>query len=785
MGVRLVNTVPGDVTDPIKPGAPFQFGLRSEDSLVELGSLRLTGGFSSVQLGVSVPESDQHLLKVGASVSLQTTEHRFPITDTIGTSIVSSQLHLSKATNSDNTKSVYEIKMPIDGQASVMAYARFRTATWTLFNPDWVNLSSMTGIYLGLEHGVFNTAIYGFLRNASLSDGSLVVGGVLPNYGSARPSQQEIAGFDWASLAADTAIEVFFFFNIYGYPPPFSPAFVPVVEVWTRIVGVDGAPIVQAIIPVGALGQFQTGGFDNIRKAPTDFATFYMGLAGRSGDLLKIDDFVLFPDYRVMINEGAPTPGSTFTSIPDSPVVYRPSDGARPAEMFPGRWLQTRGGTQYGPVDTLKYRSGQNKTPTQLNITKSRPGRSAFFKKETRLEVTSPVSSTDGIMVEAFMAGDATLLDGETVGAGFAVDDGSKLYEVLMLDSDSQKTYGLVKNTAALTSLANGYYTPTVPQDYRSPKLVRLVVDRHRNLICLDVDEQRVLEQAIGSTFPSTEGDGGKVMFGHLYTGNTKARQDVNFLNYMPRYLAYETSDNLLPTASPVTFTSDISGSGSQAVSVADGLQILKTSFSDPGSQRIFEMEQDFQSVGGILIDVKMRINAFTDAKGTPFASLTATGVSVDAFLGDKLCRLSFFDAGLSGKMIGIVPGSGSIDDLINQTSLGKKFSAPADWTKETVYRIIYRAFSKIEIWAGSNITAPVITIPWRNDTDGFDLPADVSTPKIAFGHYDENTSSTSFWRYLRWGSSNGYDVAIQRDVDETLAYLFGGKVQVSTTFGF
>ena len=780
MSVRIVNTVPGDIADPIKPGDPLHFGLKSTGSSIELGLLRVTAGLSSLQLGAVVPESDSHITKLGGAVTLETTEHRRPIVSATTNSIVSEQLHISKTDNSDNNRCIYEVKVPINGPASVLGYIRFRTASWTLFSPDWLNLSNTAGVYLGLEHGVFNTAIYSFLRNVPASDGSLVVGGVLPTYGGARPSQSEITSFDWAALPNDSEIEVYLFFNVFGYPPPFSPEFVPVVEVWTRQIGVDPVPVVQAIIPVGALGQFASSGFDNFRPAPTDFATFYFGLAGRSGDLLKIDDFALFPDYRVSVNEGDAMPGSRIFALPDAPVVYRAPDGLRPAELVPGRWIPTRDSGEYAPVDALQYRSGQSKTPSHLFLTKSSPGRSAWFKDEPRLEANSPVSSVDGCMIEAFMDGSATLLDGDAVGAGIAIDDGLKFYQVLMVDNTDHKTFGLVKSVASIADIAAGYYTPAVDQDYRTMKLVRLVVDRHRGKVAVDIDESRVIEQLTSDTFPSSEAVGGRVMFGHIYDGNTKVRQDVTFLNYLPRYLAYETSDNVLPPASVLAFISTSSGAGSSVVSVEDGLQITKSAFGTSGSKRFFEKLHDFESFGGLLVDFKMRIKDFTDVHGSPFTPFTDTGTGVNIFFGDKRLQLAFVDAGIHGKKIGIVPGSGSIDDLINQTTLGVAFSASVDWTTEELYRIVYRGFDKIEVWSTSVVNDPIITIPWRNDTDGFDLPTDATTPRIAFGHFDEDASSTSFWRYLRWGSSNGYEVAVQQDVGALPSYLFGGHAFVT-----
>lgn len=778
MAIRLVNTAPGDLADAFVPGNPVYLGLKSESDNIELGTFRVTTGLSRLAFGSYLPELDPKLSYLGATVAYETSERRRPISSQATVSLVSSQLHIQKNDNSDNNLCVYELKFPIETGASLLGYIKFRTGSWTVFNPDWLNLTDMTGVYLGLEHGTFNTACYAFLRNVPLSDGSLVIGGPLPSFAGARPAQQEFAAFDWAALPLNSQIEVWIYFNAHGYPPPFATPYVPLVEVWTRRIGIDPAPVAHAKIPVGSFGQFPSSGMYNFRPGPSNYATMYFGMPGRTGDLLRIDDFILFPDFGLQVNEGVVLPGNRLTVLPDAPVSYRADRGKKPGEIIPGRWMPTRDPTQYGPVDFLKYRFGQDKTPRHLFMTKDVKGRTAFYKKEPRVEATAPVSSLDGCMVEAFMSGSAELLDGELFGAGLGVDDGQKFYQVLMIDNPTTKTYGLVKDQANITSTAYGHYLPAENVDYRTMKLVRLVVDRRRGRVAVDVDEQRVIDRPITDPFPATENAVGKVLFGHIYSGDTKGRFDVKFLNYLTRYLAYESSDNILPSAATPAFTQQVSDVGGNfVVSVADGLQITKATFGTPTSKRYFEKLHDLYDAGGVMVDFKAYVRDFTDENGTPFSPASSTGSGVRLFFGNKRLELLFVNCGVGGKRVAIVPGTGTINDILNQTDLGKSFSAPVDWTQETLYRLVYRAYDKIEVWASSVVNEPIISIPWRNDTEGFDLPSDATTPRIAFGHFDENASSTTFWRYFRWGNSNGYEVAIEKPMDEYPRYLFGGRI--------
>jgi hypothetical protein len=148
---------------------------------------------------------------------------------------------------------------------------------------------------------------------------------------------------------------------------------------------------------------------------------------------------------------------------------------------------------------------------------------------------------------------------------------------------------------------------------------------------------------------------------------------------------------------------------------------------------------------------------------------------------------LAFFDCGIGGRKIGVVPGSGSESDILNQTPLGIKFSSEVDWTVLNQYRVVVQAFQSIRVWAGSFMAEPLITIPWRNATDGFDLPLDVTTPGVAFGHFNHFTlpsSSTTKWKFFRWGHSNGYEVAVgQKFSSGVPSYAFGGKAFILSEF--
>lgn len=782
MSVRLVNTVPGLLDEPMRPGEAFHLGLKSELQTFTFSSLRTLAGFSSMAHRGVLPLDDTELLRIGAKTVLTTSERRQPASGIITSSIVGPTLELSKTDNSDFNQCVYEVTIPTDKARSCLAYFKFRKSPWTLFTPDWTNLTQMTGLYFGLENGPVNTALYTFFRNAG-GNGSMVVGGPLQTFSSARPGQLEFSDFGWAAFPADTTMEVWIYFNMAGYPSPFLPAHTPVVEVWTRRPDIEATPIVRVTAPLGTFGNFPVSGNLNYRGGPKNELRLFFGNAGRSGDVLKLNDWALFPDFRVAIHEGQAYPGTDYRRLPDAPVTYDARQGFRPSDVVPGRWFPLPDAGSMKTIDEVRYRSGQKKTPTHLTLSKKFTQASGFQKLEPRLETLAPVLSADGAMLEAFMSGSPERISGDLFSGVLSVDDGQKLYQASFVESPLQRTIGVLKDSAFLTDIDLGYYKPVDDVDYRTMKLVRLVVDRRRGRVALDIDNTRVVDRPISDPFPTSPTGAGRMSFGFLNSADTLGKLNITFLNYLSRFLAYEGSDVLLPTAAPVVFASQVFGDPTGSSSLEDGkLLINKKSFNTVNSLRLFNRAHDFDTTCGFLVDFKVKVQDFTGILGNQFAPLSSVGAGISVFDGNKMMRVGFFNCGAFGKRIGVVP-SGGESEILNQTPTGKAFSAPINWDVEDSYRVVLRSFHAIEVWATSVVNKPIISIPWRNDTNGFDLPIeDDVVPMISFGHYEESTSSLTKWEYVRWGSSNGFEAGIAPQFDSYPSYLFGGRSLIVVT---
>lgn len=796
MGLRLVNLLPGSPSDYTKPNQPLQMGLKSDGVLaspkgsVRLGTLRASVGYTSMQNEGLLPESSVVLPKAGAVVSLDTAElvrpagapvTRFPF----GTGIK------MVAPGTASPVGVYSVKTQIDTNAGVLGYFKFKSNTsWTLGTRDWCNLSLMTGLYFGLEYGPANTICWVSLRGSPGGAGSLVVGGPLQTFGNARPAQQQFNAFDWLAQPNGTVLEMWIVFSMAGYPAPFSPARTPVVEVWTKRAGVDAVPVCHTLatpLTVTSLGNFPSSAaqLSNWRAGPSDSATLFFGNVGSGSDSLEMLDWALFPDYRVAVMEGVAVGSNRFSAIPDGPLLYNSADG-RPQDVFPGRWFPMTDAGFIPPAADL-FTPPTRSVPAFVSLTKTAPTGSGFHRQEPRLEKLD-----DGASIEAFMSAELTSRPGESVGTGLAIDDGTQLFQVVMLESATRRTFGLAKPGPA-GDFTNGYITPAANTDkfcdWRSLKLVRLVVDRVRGRVSVFVDGVRYIDTSLASVQSSISPVGGRIAFGHLESSAAKAKQNVAFLSYLTRYVAWELDEQLKPDAAPAGFSIDVSGLGAAALNPASPnateLVITKPEFGSLGTRFFYsKIIPTFDERHGAQIDFRVKVKSYTDRLGTAFAKSTLIGAGVQLYLGNKRLHLGFFDCGPNGRFIGIVPGSGNTDDLVNQTELGKKFSAPVEWTSATSYRLTYRPYKSIDVWVDNVPSGPVISIPWQDDTNGFDLPNDSSIAAVAFGHFNQDTSSQTAWEFFRYGFSNGYEVAVEPLFENGMkGYLFGGRSLIQTEF--
>jgi hypothetical protein len=188
----------------------------------------------------------------------------------------------------------------------------------------------------------------------------------------------------------------------------------------------------------------------------------------------------------------------------------------------------------------------------------------------------------------------------------------------------------------------------------------------------------------------------------------------------------------------------------------------------------------------GVFVEFRSRVIEYTNSVGTNLAPNVWLGEGITLFFSDTKgifeftrIHVGFFDCGNYGRKIGIIPGNGTVDDIIRQTDLGRTYSATADWMSFNTYRLIYIPMSRVEVWEiGDNSNHPIISIPWES----FTIESDsflANIPAVAYGCINGEVSIKSEWAFVRYGQSSGYEVELAQDPTmygkRELASIFGG----------
>jgi hypothetical protein len=767
--LKIVNSAPGKSDELAQPGSPLHLGLRSSDDQVVLGTFRASLGYSNIRNHGTLPESDLGLF---ADVSLHSVEFLEPQGATALVSLSDNDLLITKTAQNDFERGVYSVRCPVTHDASVLGYFKFKRKSWTPIKPDWCWLDNMVGLFFGLRFGYANTACYAFLQDDD-ANGQLVVTGPLGDYRSQRPGPDPVF-FDWKNVDLEESLELLIFVNGAGEPdvnPPNEATY----EVWAKTS--TGAWRVGPY-PLSTLTQDR-------RRSSDNYAELFFGNAGTAGDVLELEDWVLYPDYRLAVRDGIPLPQHSFSVAPDVPLVFRAAQGKSPIDNYPGRWFISPDGVP--PVVGYAYQPGQGAAPQLVTLEKQSSsldgqilpvqGKSTLEREEPRLS-----SRREGFMIEAFMSSDPQYLEGDVFGSGIAVDDGLHIFRVVTLQDALRKSIGLQKR--GHQDSFEGYIEPGDTHDFTTLTLVRLTVDRARNKVSVLLDDSPSVETSLSDTeFPDSEAHRGLVKVGHVLDNKTLGSFGLSSLLFLPDYRSFEAIDGLAPDAIRHAFTRSVVGAG--ASGVADGLlSIDKPDFASVGTSAIFSRVEPVDELHGAFVEFQTSIPFYTDQYGTPLGKRVDTGVGVRLFMGNKKLIFGFFDCGIYGRRVGIVPGSGAVKDILDQTPLGQRVSARCDWSQKNTIRIVIRPFDKLEVWIGPVTNDPAIVLPWRGVDLGFDFPADFSAARIEFGHFDDDTSSSSYWSFFRWCLGTGYDVTFSQSYpDGEKQFHFGGEMLYRADF--
>lgn len=777
MALRLVNTTPGDVVEPLLPGRPVIFSIKSETGHVSTETLAAMLGSTNcahkVVAGVALLPQENAPLLTNATTSLRSPEHLLPVIGDLPCAVSGAEMLMGPGPSSGLQNCVYEIGSDVDTYAPLLASVTFKIrSSWGKRAYYWSDRDSLAPPYLGFEYGVRNTGLFAFLRDDG-AGGSIVIGGPLQAFSTARPGQVEIA-FPWVGLADGSQVSLFFLIDTE----------MQTVRLWRKL-PTDPSPIAFGpVFSLGAIGTFlpASSSFSQRREKATPTVVLYFGNGGDQADYLDIVDYAIYRNYQTAVEGAAPRSGHALVQRPDLPYTFFSVDKVLPTDPANARWQKIG-----NPSVSFWYQPGRRSVPLYAEIsTESGPGLIQRF--EPRL-----AQRLEGFSIEAWMAGAADQLSNIDVGVGLRVRDGQKVYQVSALETDLVKTYGLLKDLT-YEGEAGGYWLKTdangvvVDADYTGLRLVRLTVDRVRGKVLLFVEDPNTpfLEVPITSAFPPSAA-APTVEVGVISDAAYPTTAKIATASYLNRYLAWEESDGL-PDVAPVAFSPlSLVGSGS-AVMQSGALRLDKPSYGAGVNNHVFYRHLgDFTYLRGFQVDFWARVSLYANRNGISNTPDIWTGAGVTVFLGpsespNAQCykvHVGFFDCGAYGRKVAIVPENG-YDDILKQTPRGQKYSADMLWMRPFSgvdpvqnLRLVYRPHHAVELWGQGLIKdVPLISIPW----DEFEAERDREDQQasITFGNFASDVSCVSEWKYVRWGVSTGQEVELYQSVPNPETILGG-----------
>jgi len=732
------------------PGGPYRFGLRSTPpaARVALGGTLLHLGSSDIRRhSTNLPESDEALAAYETQVFFHSMEGLSPQVDGVCTAFEwVNSLELDRLNGNPFGKCVYDIKQAVPADASVMGHVCIIKAAWALSQPDWLYKPNIASPYIGLRHNQTITGVDVFFQGGGTP--GIWICGPLQAFQQVRYYEHFVA-FDWVALPDGTPIDIWLVMATTGFIPPQSPAYAPTAEVW---VGAGNLiPTSRVLrVPMGALGFVFEG-------VPEDSVSLLFGNTSAVSSSIFIEDWDLYPDFRVAIDNGDPRTSHEVRYSVASPASYRAS-----SQQEPEGWDFVVSGATASKE--FGYQPGNHSLSQSLRVTKSGTGYARYERDEPILATATEAS------LEVFCTGIPTTYAGNVFGAGLELDDGTNVYRVIMLRGTAAGVYylGLASGGSPVSDLS---YTDRYEIDFQSLRLIRVTVDKVRDEVRLYVDGALALTVPIAGRSWPTSGGTAAARVGHILSIASAGRFDYVFSNLYTTAFSFEAS--LLPDAglprSPFVLTAT---PGNTATA---GLTLEKADFGVPLTGVYYSAPIDMDVMSGAWVEFSMKVSHYTDRYGGDLATHASTGIGVKMNFGEYLLTFICVDSAAAGRYVGVIPGSGSIDDLLNQTTLGRSFSSPWDWLEDQTYRIHYKPFESVEVWVGSVVTAPQIVIPWK---DGFDLPdINLGTTGVSFGHISPDESGTSVWHFFRAGGPTGYDVGVEQLFSEDpAAYHYAGK---------
>lgn len=730
---KIVNKLT-DYQGLLIPGSPVVFSVKGDGvSRVDLSTVvtryGLTGVSHRVVDGQGVPPQ---LANLPATVSVSSPERVQPFSYETSCTPDGAGIRISGGVGSA-VAGVFEVSAPIPVRGAVMSSVTIEWNTsWATSSRPWFNNGQLLPLYLGLEYGPTNTGIFVGFENSGT--GKLIVGG--PYLGStSRPGQQLSPDIGWLALADLDRVTV-----VLTIDEANDEAFV--------LYQVNSGPLDIALeLPASSLGQFadSSSGISQWRDVASQEVRAFFGHGGEPA--VTFLDYQVFPYAPRALNGGEAGVYHTVKRRPDLPILYRVEETGLPTSELLSRWDPLPGQT---PQLTSYYLPGKPSAPYQAVLSKtSGAGVMGLSREEPQL------TQSNSFLLDADVSVENVVPAGHNTGIGFDVHLASAKVSLRFLQVGAERYLGVLQDGGDPDSSAGYYLSSSV--NWNSPFRLRVVY-------AANVSGNRVLSLYAGDvlvgafeapSLPSTSTPG-FVDLGHLDTGDYAGELCIASITYTNEIISWE-SESSLPTG---VATGTVTQTASQA------MRVSKTG----DDLAYYALDRTCLYQRGELLEFKAKVTSYSDSLGTMAPPNVWTGAGATIFFGSaetpdntiRKMHLGFFDCGVFGKKVAILPGAGGASDVLRQTTRGRSHSVSMDWTAPHSYRLIYLPNDRIEVWVDQE-SVPSISLSWAKFFAERD-PTAPDTPSLAFGFFNPSVRGTAEFTLLRHGLSTGYEFVVTQD---------------------
>jgi len=749
----VVNRSPAPGSAGVEVDRPIRFGVRDENTRVDLSSLQIGLAYGSVLYEPAntslLPEETPSFLETDASREVRLESFN----DWAGPS------HVDPA-DADASAGFLDMSMPSAGPLKshyVMSevledgdgfHVEFRpeVVAYTTAAVPYFEDPRFTGVMLGSVSGLRNRGVFLMLCDDAGTRRVVITG---PAIGAgARQTLADVA-YDWS---LDTTYLVRW---------NEAPAVLQV-EVYVRD---EASGDVQrlAAIPFSSIDTFVGNAvFGGHEPATSTRAFAIFGVDGPVGNQAAHNSVRILPLAMSAVTAGVSWHGAEIALTPDD-LVELPMN-VDVAEADP-------------PWATPEIEGTFTPSTTQLVIAQD----STQGLEECYIEREEPgLLPSPGWYLRARINAALTPSLTNHAGAAIEVCDGERQAHLGLITDFATPYFGLRLDNGVSPEQEAGYEPAT--GDWTTSRELLFISDGEAGVVDVYVDDDLVPAASVGrGDLPASAL--AHVRAGHIRPGLTQRTYGtfrIESLKYSCDLVRYEASSGALPPIA--AWTLDATGPGSEAM-VGDAAVFTDTGYGTAGSagwRRYIRSLPDLQPEHGVFVEAIFSISAWSDTVGSPNPTEEpiAGGFSIDDM--SDLVRLMATQTAAGAKYVYLqgADAASTLEAVLLQTEEGEAISAAVDWTEAHTYRLERRPGSYVRLYV-DNADTPIIDVQWSD----IDLPngAETLVPSVVVGSSDTTRQCTSSWKAVRIGTSRGYDLSVRRSLsqEEMDEHAFDGHLNL------